>query len=232
MLRNSILVNIKQALNGHDRFEEYDFQITDNSNSESSQVQINYLGKPEYFIAFWIAQVSTAPINGKMSPGYITMIEEFIIGGVEAMHEKIYDWQCEIWAEFEIDPIIRKQNEQQKILDEILEKFDTFSTEYFSKEEGEELKDRLDEVERKYRDMIANLISDTKEREDRIQNLEKDIETLKATVNVVNAGYWKRSMLGKMVKWVVNKENQDGVKGLIDLGSQVINGQNLLGNNS
>jgi len=229
MVRDSVLVHIKQVLGSHLRFEEFDFNILNSSDRGRSEVQINYLGKPQYFIVFEILQDSSASIFGKMSPGNIKDVENFSVEGIEAVYEKIIDWQSEIWAEFELDPVIRMQNEQQKILDEILGKFDTFSKEYFSAEEGEELKSRLDEMEKNYRDIIENLISDTKEREERIQNLENDIETLKATVTAVNAGFWRRSMASKMVKWVINKENQDGVKGLIDLGSQVITGQKLLG---
>jgi hypothetical protein len=42
------------------------------------------------------------------------------------------DWEDYIWLELEANPIVRRQNEQQKTLEDLLLKLENNSTEYFT----------------------------------------------------------------------------------------------------
>jgi hypothetical protein len=95
--------------------------------------------------------------------------------------------------------------------------------------EAEEMKMRLEAMEQKYHELLNELVADTKERNKRFKTIEKDIETLKTTLGSVNKGFWSRSLVTKMIKWGANPENREVAKQLVNMGSEVITGQKLIG---
>ena len=101
----------------------------------------------------------------------------------------------------------------QKFREEIENKFDEIEDRYFTKEEGDELRERLEQLEK-----IILEREHQEDREDEISKMKEEIEFLKATIDTLTKKKWLKSALVKMWSWGQNEENRK----LIESGVEAV----------
>ena len=92
-------------------------------------------------------------------------------------------------------------------------KFDEIEDRYFTKEEGDELRERLEQLEK-----IILEREHQEDREDEISKMKEEIEFLKATIDTLTKKKWLKSALVKMWSWGQNEENRK----LIESGVEAV----------
>ncbi|MFA6249477.1 MAG: hypothetical protein WC615_21240, partial [Mucilaginibacter sp.] len=222
MIREKFNKDIINRIDKHQRFDNAEFIISATKNGSSTILVITYKFKPEYRILFNVPSTSTTDkdgyspyyaFSGKVSPGPLAYEETFSFKGEGVLFDKIDIWLNSIWEEISSSPIVKQVENQQTKIDEILENFDSLDDKFFTLQEAEDLKTRLDELEETLKELIINHVHYKENKEEELSRLHLDIDTLKQTVNSFNKKGWVKSFVGKMFKWTSDEENKKLLQG-------------------
>ncbi len=221
MVRDKIYKKILLTLDKHNRFDNTDFKVESNQDNKGISLVITYIIEPKYRLAF---KMPTAPaydkdsyqsyylFTGTACPGPLAYEEVFSFRDEDGIYQKISVWLEGIWEELSANPVIKQIESQQQQIDEIVERFDNVEDGFFTINQAEELKSRLDELESQLRAEIEKNTKDKKIVEQEISKLHTDIETLKDTIVSLKKKNWIKSFTGKVFKWSKNSENRKLLK--------------------
>ncbi|HLN96533.1 MAG TPA: hypothetical protein VK183_12940 [Flavobacterium sp.] len=232
MVRNKTKVEINKALDGHKYFSSSDFSVE----YKGYTISIRYeYDSRFYFIINLPEQISTRKvetqqqsllsmrstlqsqevevylINVKMSPGQMVLSENVEFESSK-LRSNINSWLTTIWEELNSQPLSKRLDEQNDILNEIKSRVDQVSEEYFSREEGEEIKQKLKDLEAQIKAQIEQQVTEKKEQGEKIKELHQYIEVLTDTVYLLNKKNWFKSSMTKMYKWISNESNRKLLK--------------------
>jgi ABC-type phosphate transport system auxiliary subunit len=104
-------------------------------------------------------------------------------------------------------PFHRELAEQRTIIEEIEEQVASFPDQYFTKEESERIKQRLNELESQLRENIEKHTRDQDEAKRQISELKRDFEILRQTLDALNKKGWAGTLLVRVARWVKNPQN-------------------------
>ena len=221
MLRDKIYQEIIQTIDSHGRFESSDFNIETKKINTGVRLTITYLIDSKYYIIIDIPSAANAnsynyTISAKVCPGPLAFEEQLSLSSKNDILNNIKTWLDCIWEELLTNPFIKKMESQQSQIDEILKNYDNISDTYFTLEEANELKIRLDKLEGDLKAEIQKNTQEKRGQEIEINKLHKDIETLKETLHSFKKKGWLKSFTSKVVKWSMNSDNRkllgDGYK--------------------
>jgi len=223
MLRDRVYKDIVITIDGHSRFDSTDFKIEyqKEQNSSAITLTIKYVIEPKYKIVFKIPSSTTSDkdsygdyyaFSGKVCPGPLAYEETFSFKGEHVIYDKIKTWLNCIWEELSSNPIVKKVETHQDKINEIFEKLDTINDGYFTETEAEELKLKLDELEKNFKTQLEKNSADKKKLEGEIEKLHTDIDTLKETIGSFKKKGWLKSFTGKIFKWTTDAENRKLLK--------------------
>lgn len=223
MIRGKHQKDIITTINNHKRFDSSDFEIKSikDSRGGSTTLTIKYLVEQKYNIVFKMPNSKTKDEDGygdcykfvgTVCPGPLAYNESFTFTGIEGLYSRIKEWLDCIWEELLSNPIIKKIEEQQIEINKIVENFDRLEDDYFSIEEAEDLRIRLNKLEEDLKGQIEENSKDKKEAESKIIELQNDIDTLKQTVESFKKKSWLKGFTGKVFKWTRNSKNREILK--------------------
>lgn len=209
MLRNTVKNKICNALN-YDIFRYEDF-IVDENDDYKPTISIWY---NEYYFKM---EFESNNCHMVFSPGEILMeetVEIKLFYFEQQMGEQIYKWLRRIKVEM-LNPIEKRfiDDSIQKFREEMDNKFSEMEDEYFTNEEGDKLRERLDQLEK----MILEKDSQ-EEMQSEIIKMKEEIEFLKATINTLTKKKWLKNALVKMWSWGQKEENRK----LIESGVEAV----------
>ena len=239
MLRAKTNQLISKTLDEHKYFNFNDFEIsTPRKNANSTELLIKYEYDPQYHIEISIPNDKTSftrqetnvfnnktshteyfnyKIEGKMSPGQLAINESFKFEGENGIAKAINLWLNNLWEELTITPELRAFNSQKEEIEKIKAQVENIPDEFFSAEEGKELKERLDKLEKQLADKLAVEVPDAKDAKQQIDSLHHEIETLKQTIPVLKKKGWFKSFITKTMTWLSDPKNQKLLKAGKDL---------------
>ena len=214
VIRDSVKNEIYDALN-YDvfRFEDFTINIIDQDDEFLNQCIVKISYNQYYFeITF-----ETSKCFILSSPGNIFLqdLEEMSLGdALKFKQNRIHSWLLRIKDDM-LNPLEKRfiNNSNQKFREEIENKFDEIEDRYFTKEEGDELRERLEQLEK-----IILEREHQEDREDEISKMKEEIEFLKATIDTLTKKKWLKSALVKMWSWGQNEENRK----LIESGVEAV----------
>ena len=249
MIRNKTKSDIMNALDNHKYFSATDFRIR----IKNQTINIKYDFEPKFYFNLSLPvrtssktlkttkppgilgtreyevekEVEVYIINAKICPGEMVLVENIKFEGKTQIANEIYKWLNSIWEEMQSIPINKLVEEQNKIIEEIKLKVDGISEEYFTIEEGEDLKTKLDSLE----DLLKEKIEEQSEKNEnlakKLKELEEQIDILRDTIFILNKKNWFKSSMTKMYKWISKEDNRkllkDGVKLLKPLLPESVN---------
>jgi hypothetical protein len=114
---------------------------------------------------------------------------------------------------------------RQNSLNDFLQATAELPNEYFSEAEGKELRARMTGLEDALKENLAKSISDTKERDDKIAQLQRDFERLRDEIFALTKRGWADFFLVKTKQWARAGINLDALKS----GVQVVKGLLMTG---
>lgn len=154
-------------------------------------------------------------VIGVQSPGKFLTQENFEFFGESKITNKVEVWVSNLWLDITADPIIRKNLEHQKKVDEFLDAhFSNFSIddndkEFFTDKEVKETKEKLDLVQEKIKEQLEKTLKDQKELKAQLSELKAEFESFKQIMPNLTRSNWKKSTLTRIALWVFKKENQE-----------------------
>lgn len=214
IIRDAIKNEIYATLN-YDvfRFEDFTINTIDTADSliDSFVIRIAY---DEYFFEMTL---TNAECSIQYSPG------DFFLLGSEIMklseffkfkEQSIHSWLSRIKNDM-LNPLEKRfiDNNFQNFREEIENKFCEMEDGYFTKDEGDELRVRLEQLEKMIREKDSQ-----EELQVEISKMKEELEFLKATINTLTKKKWLKSALVKMWSWGQNEENRK----LIESGVEAV----------
>lgn len=204
MIRNSVKYTIYDALN-YDIFRFEDFKIV-----EGNQYSILNIYYDEYFLEIDTDSIDKLEIV--FSPG-VVMDQESTTLPLSSFENKIVtiirSWLLRIKRDL-LTPIQERFVIEQldKFRTEINEKLKDMDGAFFSVKEGEQLKEKLDELEASF-DQASQ---ENEEIRDELEKLKAEINFLRETINTMSKKKWLGHALTKLITWGQKKENQMLIK--------------------
>ena len=157
MIRNKILSDISQLIRDSKKFEISDFKIDTQEKDKYSTLSISFVLEPAYKLFFAMYNNpsygkygSTFKISCSACPGELTYKEQIEFSDKDAIYDKVKSWLGCIWEEISSNSIVRalgqQQDEIRQQVDEMIKNVGDLEDTYFTNEEAEVLKERLDEL--------------------------------------------------------------------------------------
>jgi hypothetical protein len=221
MVRQAFLKELNDALSKSEHFEEHDFKVDWKAANVGYDLTIVYRYDEAYGINAHVGEdieegKREIGIWGTASPGDIGTSESFTIYGRTKFFAYVKQWLGRLRTELQAVPVNRIVEEQRKQIEELIGTFAKLPNEYFSRDEAEVLKARLDALEQQ---MVEVIISNAAEDEDvssRVSNLEQDFTVLKEHVQTLKKPGWTRAFATRVAKWMRDSDNRkllaDGVE--------------------
>jgi hypothetical protein len=227
MIRNKTLQVIRQLVEKHKRFTVTDFKFEakgDNLNIRyeyedrfyfdiaipSETTTVNQETKETQFIKTVVKDSSYQDYHfkGTCSPGKMSTTEYLDFYGEGKLYNSISSWLDCLWDELLAIPISRQIQEQEKFINDIQERLKDLPDTYFDIAETEELKTKIDALEKKFQEKLESEIEDKNELKRKVEELHNEFETLKATLGSVKKKGWFKSFVTKTFTWLTKEENR------------------------
>lgn len=224
MIRHSLYKKIIEALNYGDTLVYSDFSINVNDVYEATTVKIKYeCGNEEFFEAkipnskseIEKEKSTTSNMVGmntktyyktelqfvielEFSPGVLCTRETIEVEGDKKMFEEMNNWVKRISEDIENGALYRELDKQKKKISEIENMVKSLPDEFANAEQIEKLNKYIKNLSTKLIDEIKKLKIDAKEKEKKIQSLEKQFEALQNRVETTKIKRMFRTLLSRI----------------------------------
>jgi hypothetical protein len=156
MLRNDLLHDIRERLSREREFIIDDFALINSKNGSSELLHIEYRPDSEFNFHVLIPSHRSEKtqygnylyeIKGTVSPGNLSLVENVKFDNRSELLNGISEWIQNIYRELLAIPIYRMADIHKDQLDQLFKQFEKLPEEYFSQEEADLIRNRLDELE-------------------------------------------------------------------------------------
>jgi len=237
MFREKFKSEIIEVLSSKSFFSNYDFTIAAND-SKKGQISIAYNHCEKYYFIFQIpdgertkkgdyGDVNYYLYHATIAPWEAAELESVRFESKSEFLKGLNRWLGFLEEDLTSSPTNRKLKSMEEKMSSYSEMIDEIEGEYFSQEEADSLKNKIDELHVKMTESINNLDKDSNEKARTIRELKQEIEGLKTKIEILDKKGALKSLVGRILVWTSKPENQkligDGttfVKGLIDDPSQ------------
>ncbi|MFF6014137.1 hypothetical protein [Lysinibacillus fusiformis] len=204
-LTKTFLKEIENELNGK-HFLSDDFNIKTESYTNYIKLIIRYSYLPQYMFEGFI-YTNEEKFDARFNPGTVAIVvkkdnllrQEFLIA--------IREWLNNTYSEMTNSPLERKVKEHDEILKSWQEKIHSMGEEgehFFTKEEGEELRNKLNELE----ELLENgIIQKDENIQQDLDKLHSEVNTLREHLQVLTKKNWLLSFSVRLYTWI--KRNPD-----------------------
>ncbi|PWL29342.1 hypothetical protein [uncultured Roseivirga sp.] len=236
MVRASILKQINSILEENEHFSYNDFKIITSQEYDSTVVKIEYEFKKECYCELNLPQKASFltreektetrfmrsntkieeyqnyVLKGEISPGALAKVETIERHGVTSYRQVIVAWLNYLWQDLIDEPLNRLFIKQKSEIEKIKNRLNFLPEDFFSEEEEETIIQRLNDLEKQFKNQIKNSFEDKKEQEKKIKELKKEIEKLKLIIGSIDKRSWFKSFATKTLSWLAKPENQKLLK--------------------
>ena len=131
---------------------------------------------------------------------------------IPSFKKSISLWTERLHKELMDRPISRNIEENIKEVEDIIEHLADLPNEYFTRVEADEMKEKLDILEKDLLERLTQLNLEKKEFETKQNELHFEIEQLKRTVEVLKKPGWAGSLMVRISDFVKNSGNEKLLK--------------------
>ena len=238
MIRNKTKVEINETLDEHKYFSSSDFEIIIKGKSitlkyefdERFYFKINLPSRPTSKTVKRSKppgilgtrnyneeeEIETYVVTGKVSPGEMILEEDLRFEGRNEISRQIKRWLNSIWEELVASPLNKMIDEQNEIIEKIKSQVNQIPEDYFTKDEANELREKINSLEENLKNQIESQASENDNLKQKLSELENEMDSLRATIPLLNKRNWFKSSMTKMYKWISKENNRkllkDGAK--------------------
>jgi hypothetical protein len=153
------------------------------------------------------------------NPGEITSEERVIVWGADALRECVSAWARRIAEDMGHLPAFRAIREQAARIEDLQSKLDQYPDEMPSKEQVQQLRDLINNVEQTLRERIEQLEVDSKDKQQRLDALSAQFDALRARVESSKV----RSILRALTVRAYNVASDPRFGTLLENGGKLVN---------
>lgn len=214
MIRKHYLTQVGQLITEQKRFRETDFSINVTNQQTLYRLEITYSYEPDYqFIARMaldgeVVQGDVA-IEVVACPGGMFKRERYEGVKPAQLNEHIKNWLQRLSNELSSVPIQRQVEEQQREIQHILEQLEDVPKEYFTKQEAEGLRLKLEEMEARLVDNLQSSIANQTELDKKVKSITSDMSYLKENMATLNKQGWAKSFVRRTFEWAKDPVNRN-----------------------
>lgn len=231
MLREHLKNEIIQVIEKSTGFNANDFNITAQKRGNTGvELELRYRYEQNFFLKVVIPNEKTTVregstntnyfIQGSMCPGEMSYIENVSFWGKDALLTQIKSWLTYLKSDLISAPINRILVQQKQEIERLEKAIKNFPDEYFSIDEAEEYKEKLDSLEELFVEHLKNQVEDENKLKEQIEKINNDIDMLKQTILSLKKQGWVSAFIVKITTWMSNPDN----KKLVKAGSTIIKG--------
>lgn len=227
MLKTSFILELKKVIAKSNYFLENDFEIVSSFRSNIYSLSIKYIYEPQYNISLSIPdkrneKYEEVKISGTVCPGEIGNQERVMIEGKRGITDLLNDWLLRIKEELFSEPLKRELENQKAQIEEIIRNLNKLDDGYFTKEEAEELKMKLSDLEKDLKKNIQEADQNEEIYKKKINALENDIEMLKTTLTSFKKKAWAKSFATRIGNWFKDSDNTKLLKNGIEIAKALL----------
>lgn len=210
MIRTSLLNQINEMIVGTQYFEPSEFIVNTTQQDDKNVLQIQHRFDTAYRFAAWIPNQKSRDkdsysvdfrIVAQVCPGEISATENVSYVGRRELFTGIQEWLMRVKDEIVATPAYHRATQQQVQLEDTLKELRDLDDAYFSQEEIDRFKSKLDELELKLAENIRNTVEDQNEQKLRIEKLETEISMLKQKLSSHKKRAWAGSLVSRLIQW-------------------------------
>ena len=196
-------------------FDEHDFTFDSSEDEYGHALVITYRYEPEYRLTAHFTPPRDV-VTGGMAPGRVTSSEPFEVKNASEFGYLVGEWAKRVGEELRAAPFARELQEQRRRIDELLAEFDDLPDEYFTREEAEDLRARLQQLEQQLAEHISASAAFDKNVDERLEELHEEFDDLRTNVDRLRKKGWLASFAKRVYRWGKDPANRallkDGVE--------------------
>jgi hypothetical protein len=226
MLLTTTLNKIRQVIDQSNYFKSGDFLITTNDNDYESKLRLELAYEGKYFLEARIP-IKKSPldntgfdavlrparfvfsISGETSPGDMSTREPFECENADGLQKIISQWLARVRTQLQMAPAIREVDLQREKLEQMAAEMESFPDEYFSKQEADALRQRLDDLESRLTDNLNQKAQDKDKAQKEMSAIHSDIEMLKEALDSLKKPGWVKALTVRLLMWGSVPENRE-----------------------
>lgn len=212
IIRDNVKNKIYHALNfDFFRYEDFSIEIADNKDGFVDECVFTISYDKYYFEIIF----DSNKCRITFSPGdiYVDGSDEIKIDVFMKRYEDyIHEWLIRVKEDI-LNPVEKRfiDSEINKFKVEMEHKLEEIDDSYFTKEEGNELKERLEQLENSILEQ-----SSQKELQTEIVKMKEEIKFLKETINTLSKKKWLRNALIRIWTWARKEENRNLIESSVE----------------
>lgn len=228
MIRAQLINEIESALSVDPRFKANDFIVETGKTIEKvrdetvelAKLLIRYRYNNQYQLALTIPRQRTTKdyggssyrITGTMSPGGLGLSETLATENKDGIFQVLREWLQNLKSELDATPERRDLAQQRERLEELFSTVSDLPDEYFSKEEARSMEDKLNSLEERMKNSLAENVRSQEELEKKLRSLEADFEALRKGLDVLKKPSWAKAAMVRTFEWLKDPQNRKLLK--------------------
>lgn len=223
MIRNDLIKEIHQTVETGGFFKANDFLVEHEAQKDGSNtLVVRYKFEDIFFFKATIPTRRTQiepedryqsakqvhVIEARMSPGDLAHVEILTLHDRAGLLSGIGVWVRNLRNELQALPLNRAVAQQERQIAEMARNFERLPDEYFSLEQAEQLRRKLQELEQQLKSNIESSTSAKEDLKKRLDALEKDFAELSNQIEALKAKKWFGSFLVRFANWTRDPENR------------------------
>ena len=206
MIRPTLLRDISFALQSHPYLSQEDF-ITQESESRAGTpaIEIKYRYDTTLFFKFGIPTKRNGDdeyiFSVSVRPGHESIEESLSTRSRQELTTELREWLGRIYEDMVSAPIVRQFQEHARTIDQLKERLDTIPDELISQADIETYKEDLEKLKAEIFARLEKEFDNTEQLRTKVDDLTRDIDLLKATLNSMTKRKWGELLFSRLDKW-------------------------------
>ncbi|MBL0387764.1 hypothetical protein JJB07_14075 [Tumebacillus sp. ITR2] len=216
MLRLTVIQDIISPVKNNKFFIEEDFVIDQQVKDGQICVNIHY----KYDNSLYFNMVVSIDFSNKasaiaqVSPGIIIKTQSIAIKELSDAKYQLSNWLIRLEEEMKLMPLERKVFEHEDKIRKWEEVFEEVPDKYFTKQEAENLIERLEKLEKELHQKIENTVDPNLNIESELDKIHSDMSSLKEQIQILSRKNWMSSFLARALNWA--NRNPGTIRGIVE----------------
>ena len=206
MIRPALLRAISVALQSHRYLSQEDFITQESTNLLGTLVfEIQYRYDTTLFFKFDIPTTRTDKgeymFSVTVQPGHESIKESLSARSRHELTSELREWLERLYEDMVSLPIVRQFQEHACAIDQLKERLETMPDEPISQADIETCREDLEKLKTEIFGRLEKEFGDTEQLKTKVDDLTRDIEFLKATLNSMTKRKWGELLFSRLNKW-------------------------------
>ena len=206
MIRPALLRDISVALQSHSYLSQEDFILQEfESQAGSPAIRIQCRYDTTLFFRFGIPTKRTDNdeyiFHVSVRPGHESIEESLSTRSRHELISELREWLGRLYEDMVSLPIVRQFKEHARAIDQLQERLEKMPDEPISQADIETYREDLEKLKTEIFERLEEEFDDTQQLKAKVDDLTRDIDLLKATLNSLTKRKWGELLFSRLHKW-------------------------------